>query len=229
MIVGVMQPYLFPYLSYYQLAHHCEQFVFYDDVNFIKGGYINRNNILSNGAKQLITLPVEQASSFKKINELSFQNNTKKILRTIEQAYSKSPYFKDVYPLIVDVFTLTNRNVAFITRTSIIKVFEYLGLTLACVNSSELEYDREDSAEKKLYSICDLYGSNHYCNTLGGQALYCKEKFSQQGIELSFIEMNAIQYQQGKSDFVSHLSIIDVLMWNSKEQVINMFGQYKLV
>lgn len=100
MIVGVMQPYLFPYLGYFQLVHHCDKFVFYDDVNYIKGGYVNRNNILCNSKKQLFTLPVEKASSFKKINELSFQRNPKKIIRTIEQAYSKSTYFDEVMPLV---------------------------------------------------------------------------------------------------------------------------------
>ncbi|KGJ90192.1 WbqC family protein [Thalassotalea sp. ND16A] len=228
MIVGVMQPYLFPYLGYYQLVHHCSHFVFYDDVNFIKGGYINRNNILSNGNKQLFTLPVVQASSFKKINSLDFQLNSKKIIKTIEQAYSKSPYFNDVMPLITNILNSSNRNVSSMASDSIVQVFEYLGVEKAFYHSSKLEYNREQSAADKLYAICDVFNANKYCNSLGGQTLYSKSDFLEKGIDLSFIKMNSINYSQGKNEFVDHLSMIDVLMWNSKEEIIELLGQYQI-
>ena len=96
MMLAVMQPYLFPYLGYYQLAYHVNKFIFYDDVNFIKGGYINRNNILANGRRQLFTIPVEKSSSNRKINELHFSNNRKKVVKTIEQSYRRAPYFEAV-------------------------------------------------------------------------------------------------------------------------------------
>lgn len=229
MIVGVMQPYLFPYLGYYQLVNHCDKFVFYDDVNFIKGGYINRNNILANGNKQLFTVPVEQASSFKKINELSFNSNTKKIIRTIEQAYSKSPFVNDVMPIISNILNSNDRNVASMASESIVKIFEYLGLEKDFFHSSKLDYNRKQDAANKLYSICGLFDAKKYCNTLGGQSLYSKESFLKEGIELSFIEMEPISYNQGKNEFVGHLSMIDVLMWNSKDKVIEMLNEYKLI
>jgi len=229
MVVGVMQPYLFPYLGYYQLAFHCDKFVFYDDVNFIKGGYINRNNILCNGKKQLVTLPVEHASSFKKINELIFHSNTKKIIKTIEQAYSKSPYFNDVMPLIANIFNSENRNVATMASNSIKNVLEYLEIQKELYRSSELEYDRELDAANKLYSICDVFDANKYCNSLGGQSLYSKEQFLEKGINLSFIKMESVKYFQGGGEFVENLSIIDVLMWNSKDEVIDLLSKYRIV
>ena len=70
MKVGIMQPYFFPYLGYWQLLSAVDKYVVYDDVAYIKGGWINRNNILLNGKSHLITLPLEQASSFKYINEI---------------------------------------------------------------------------------------------------------------------------------------------------------------
>jgi hypothetical protein len=229
MIVGVMQPYLFPYLGYFQLAYHCDKFVFYDDVNFIKGGYINRNNILNKDKKQLFTLPVLQASSFKKINELSFQENPKKILRTIEQSYAKSPFINDVMPLIEDILNSTNKNVAVMASESITKVFEYLGVKKDFYFSSDLEYNRAQTAAEKLYSICALFDADKYCNTLGGQTLYSKDQFLNQGIELSFIEMKALPYKQNNDEFVSHLSIIDVLMWNSRKDIKSLLNQFTLI
>jgi hypothetical protein len=108
-------------------------------------------------------------------------------------------------------------------------VFGYLGLGKDFFHSSKLDYNREQDAANKLYSICGLFDAKKYCNTLGGQSLYSKENFLKEGIELSFIEMEPISYNQGKNEFVSHLSIIDVLMWNSKEDVIKLFSHYKLI
>ena len=66
--LGIMQPYFFPYIGYWQLMNAVDTYVVYDDVAYIKGGWINRNNILMNCAKNLITIPLKDASSFKNIN-----------------------------------------------------------------------------------------------------------------------------------------------------------------
>lgn len=229
MSLAVMQPYLFPFLGYYQLAFHCNTFVFYDDVNYIKGGYINRNFILSSGKKQLFSIPVLKASSFKKINELQFQDNLSKVVKTIEQSYKKAPNFSSVMPLIAAILNNKERNVAIASAESITIVFEYLGLKRHFCFSSELDYDREQNAEQKLFSLCKYFDSHDYCNSLGGEKLYNKSSFSNQGISLSFLKPTPQEYPQGNHAFVSNLSIIDVLMWNSKQDVINLLSQYRIV
>ncbi len=223
-----MQPHLFPYLGYFQLVCHCNKFVFYDDVNFRKSGYINRNNILVNGIRHLFTLPVKQASSFKKINALEFSSRTEKLLRTMAQAYSNSPYVNDVMPLIETVLESDNRNVASMASDSVIKTLDFLGVKISISYSSELNYDRGLDASNKLYSICKIFGAQKYCNNIGGRQLYSKRKFLEEGLELGFIEMEYFEYYQGKSDFVSHLSMIDILMWNSKEKIRGFLERYRL-
>lgn len=59
MILGIMQPYFLPYIGYFQLMKAVDRYVIYDDVNYIKGGWINRNNLLVNGRKQLFTIALE--------------------------------------------------------------------------------------------------------------------------------------------------------------------------
>ncbi|WP_426578381.1 WbqC family protein [Xenorhabdus stockiae] len=227
MILAVMQPYLFPYIGYYQLAYHCDEFIFYDDVNYIKGGYINRNNILTKNGKQLFTIPVNQASSFKKINELEFSNNVKKVLVTIQQAYSKAPYFDAAYPIIEKILLSENRNVAKITSNSIIEIFNYLELPFKYEFSSNIDYDRGLDAKNKLFSFCKLYNAQKYTNTMGGKSLYNKDEFKNKNIELSFIETGNIIYTQFNSDkFESNLSIIDLLMNVDKEKIIKLLGIY---
>jgi len=103
MKLAIMQPYFLPYIGYFQLINAVDKYVIYDDVNFIKGGWINRNKILLNGAELRINLPIEGASSFKKINEINVGKNRDKLILTVNQAYKKAPYYNDVFPLLLDI------------------------------------------------------------------------------------------------------------------------------
>jgi len=226
--LAVMQPYLFPYIGYYQLAYYSDTFIFYDDVNYIKGGYINRNNILASGAAQRFTWSIDKSSSFKKINELEFSKNTRKILASIRQAYSKAPYFSDVFPLVEKVLQPSDFNVARVAARSIIDVFEYLEIKRNFIFSSDLSYDRELSAQNKLFEMCVITDATDYCNTYGGVDLYSKEAFLEKNVNLSFIQPDNITYQQGSNHYVPFLSIIDVLMWNEKDACIRFLQQYAL-
>ncbi|WP_392566297.1 WbqC family protein [Utexia brackfieldae] len=229
MTLAVMQPYLFPYLGYYQLAYCSDMFLFYDDVNYIKNGYINRNYILTKNGIQRFSLPINSASSFSKINSLIFNDNDKKILIAIKQSYSKSPYFSDVYPMIEDVFKSDNRNVAHLASQSIIKVFEYLNIEFKYDYTSNLNYNRSLSAKEKLYHFCKIYNSKIYVNTIGGEHLYDKNEFHEYGISLKFIMPPSIEYQQFNSDlFIPNLSMIDLLMNLSCKEIIKLLGKYNV-
>lgn len=229
MSFAVMQPYLFPYLGYYQLVNVVEKFVFYDDVTYIKGGYINRNNILSNNKVQRFTVPVPGMSSNVLINKLSFDNNVKKQLKSIEQSYAKAPFFSNVFPIIRRVLMDEKRNVEHICRLSITEVMDYLGIKKKYFYSSELNYQRNTGAANKLLNISKVLGSREYINSPGGKSLYSKEYFLEGGIKLQFIEMGECQYHQNSDIFVHHLSMIDVLMWNSKDEVIELLNKYTLM
>ena len=85
-----------PYIGYWQLMNAVDEYVVYDDVNFIKGGWINRNRILVNGEPKYINVQMRGASPFKKINEIEVANDEadiKKKLRMLENSYRKAPYF----------------------------------------------------------------------------------------------------------------------------------------
>ena len=96
MKAAVMQPYLFPYIGYFQLINAVDTFVVYDDVNYIKKGWINRNSILVNEKPFLFTVDLKEVSQNKLINEITIDENSnwkKNILRTIELSYKKAPFF----------------------------------------------------------------------------------------------------------------------------------------
>lgn len=224
-----MQPYLFPYIGYYQLVYSSDNFVLYDDVAFINRGYINRNNILLNGKPFRFTIPVPGASQNKLIDELEFSSDVKKILKTFVQSYSKAPFYSDVMPIVEAVLTNDDRSIAEVCKQGIVQVFNYLGIDKKIHKSTSLQYDRTLSAAMKLVEITKLFKSNHYVNSIGGQELYNKDFFAQYNIELSFIKPNKIVYKQNAGEFVPNLSMIDVLMWNEPENVRKLLTEYSLL
>ena len=101
MKLAIMQPYLFPYIGYYQLINSVDKFIIYDDVNFIKQGWLNRNSILVNGKRNLFTVPLENQSSFTKINETLINQKfypiwKKKFSRQLNKIITK-PHFLKMY------------------------------------------------------------------------------------------------------------------------------------
>ena len=100
MKLAIMQPYFFPYLGYWQLIKAVDKFVIYDDVNFIKGGWINRNRILVKKKEHMITLPLKKMSPNKLINEIEIYGKHYKLIKTITQEYKKAPFFNDIMPLV---------------------------------------------------------------------------------------------------------------------------------
>src|SRR6476620_1801279 len=131
MKLAIMQPYVFPYSGYFQLMNAVDKFVFYDDVAFIKQGWINRNNILLDGKKYLFTVPVKNISSFSLINETYVSdkpfNWQKKLLNTFRLAYGKAPFFKKVFPMIEEVINSScDQSISTVAKNSINIVLQYL-------------------------------------------------------------------------------------------------------
>lgn len=231
MKLGIMQPYFFPYLGYWQLINAVDTYVVYDDVAYIKGGWINRNNILVNEKANLITLSLENSSSFKNINEINIIKNGKnaeKIVKTIQMAYKKAPFFNQVMPILENLL-LKNDKIANLNYNSILEINKYLKINTNIILSSSLSKDNSLKAQDKVIHINKLLGSDTYINAIGGQELYDREEFKREGIELKFLKMNDIKYTQFKNQFVQNLSIIDVLMFNSHKQIKEMLDDYTLL
>ena len=229
MNVAIMQPYFFPWIGYFQLIYQSDVFVLYDDANFIKQGYINRNSILVDGQAQRFTLPVPSASSFERIGELTFSLQVEKIARTLEQSYRKAPFFSDVMPLVEKALWNKDRDITACCRVAIDGVSGYLGLEQNIVRSSSLTYDRNENAENKVIGICKALEGERYVNSTGGRHLYSAKNFAQHGITLRFLQANNTVYSQGAHDFVPYLSMIDVLMHCEPEQVRQALKNFSYV
>nr|WP_298056643.1 WbqC family protein [uncultured Halomonas sp.] len=228
MKLAVMQPYLFPYIGYFQLIHATDLFLIYDDVAYIKQGYINRNSILSQNGATRFTIPVPGASSNKLISELIFSKDVEKTLKTIEQSYSKAPYFKGVFPIIREALEFEDRSIASVCQKSYEDIFSYLGVEKHFKKTSELDYDRSASARDRLIALCQHFGADCYINAPGGRKLYAKQDFAEKGVDLRFVDSLAVEYSQGVDEFVPNLSIIDMLMNCSPRLIIEKMERYEL-
>ena len=182
-----MQPYFMPYIGYWQLLAAVDTYVIYDDVNFIKKGWINRNNILVNGAKQLFTISLEGVSQNKLINEILIADDFAKLRKTISMAYCKTPYYKETMELLDHIFAFESKNLAKFLENSIRLVADYLGFDTEIILSSDVEKDNLLKGQNKILEICKKLGADTYYNAIGGQDLYNKEDFEQVGINLKFI------------------------------------------
>ena len=232
MKLAVMQPYFFPYLGYWQMFNAVDKFVLLDDVNFIMRGYINRNNILINGKANLFTIPLEKPSQNKLINEtkLNFQLKDKEnFLKTITLAYKKAPFYNDFFPVLENIVNNSETDLTMFLKYSFEKVKEYLGLTTEILLSSEVEKDHSLRAQDRIIAINKALGASNYINAIGGQELYNREDFDKEGIKLNFIKMLPYKYKQLKNEFIPNLSMIDVLMFNSKEQIKELLNMYELI
>lgn len=229
MTLAIMQPYLFPYIGYWQLINSIDTFVIFDDVNFIKKGYINRNSILINGKVQQLTLELIGASQNKLINDIEVGNNSKKLLKTIEMSYKKAPYFETVFQILEDILNQEEKNLAKYIGYSLEIISNYLNINTKFIYSSDIKKDNNLKAQDKILDICKKLEATNYINAIGGQELYDKEKFNDYNINLNFLKTNIIQYKQFNSEFVAFLSIIDILMFNSKDEIKKMLNNYELV
>lgn len=229
--IAIMQPYLFPYIGYFQLINAVDIYVFYDDVQWIKGGWINRHSLLQMENSKIATLPVEK-HGLCSINQVFFTSNNKykqEYLNKIINAYKKAPYYKDIYPLIEEVINYEDRNVAHLIAFSIKQLNNLLGINTKCIFSSSIDYNHQLSAQDKIIDITKKLGGNIYINNINGQHLYNKEDFIKAGLTLQFLEKEIEAYTQFKNEFVPYLSIIDVLMFNDIETVQQMVTKGKLV
>jgi len=225
MNVSIMQPYLFPWIGYFQLIYQSDIFVLYDDACFIKQGYINRNSILSSGEALRFTLPVPGASSFKRIGELSF-DKADKLLKTLAQNYRKAPYFQEVMPLIESVLRHDTRDITACCQMAIERILAYTGVQRKIIRASELHYDRAENAENKVIGMCQALNATTYVNSTGGRHLYNVDAFAAQGISLRFLAAQNYVYPQGEHEFVPYLSIIDVLMHCAPATIVEAMQQY---
>ena len=226
--IAVMQPYFFPYIGYFQLINSVDLFVSFDDVNFIKKGWIHRNRILLSGSDHQISLPIEKMSQNKKINEsFIFEPHKAKMsqVNLINDAYrKKAPFFNENFEFIRSLILTEESNIAVYNTKILQGISKYLSIKTAFAFSSQIPHGAELVGQDKIISIVKHFNASTYVNARGGADLYDKNVFSSQHINLEFVSELQFSYSQGTSTFIPNLSIIDLLMFMGRSNLIDLLA-----
>lgn len=231
MRIAIMQPYLFPYIGYFQLLHAVDKFVLLDDVNYINKGWINRNRMLVNGEASYFTVPLEKASQNRLIKDISIANDPKwkeKLLKKIEFSYKKAPFFDTVFPRVQTILNSHQATISGFVYESLVVLLDYLQISTPVVATSAVYNNSELKAQERIIDICVKENSTVYINPSGGTELYNREKFRRENLELQFLQPQLRPYKQFNAEFIPGLSIIDVLMFNGRQQVQDLLQDYQL-
>jgi hypothetical protein len=223
MTIAIQQPYFFPYAGYFQLINEVDHFVFFDDVNFIKRGYINRNSLPSRNGDYGFTVPLAKASQNQSICDTKikwslFQDWKSNFLQTIRQEFSESPYFTNVFDLIEQTLNSVHENTGIheLASNSVKAVCNYLEIDCQFHQSCQLDYNRSNGAIEKICSISRIFQANHYINLPGGRKLYKPSDFD--GLQLEFIDPVSLVYQH-QGETVEGQSILGAMMYLDPQQI----------
>lgn len=232
MRVGIMQPYFFPYIGYFQLIGVVDFFIVYDNIKYTKKGWINRNRILQNSKDVIFSLPLKSASDYFDVREreLVADFNREKLLNQFKEAYRRAPYFAVTFPLLEQILWYKDVNLFGFLYNSIDRICVHFGITTKIMISSDIAINHDLKNQDKVLALCSAVGATNYVNAIGGMELYSKETFMEKGIALNFIKSKPFEYQQFGNAFVPWLSIIDVMMFNPLETIRTaIFTNYELI
>ena len=230
MQLALMQPYFLPYIGYWQLMAASSKFLVYDKVEYSSGGWINRNRAFND---EIFTIPLKKHSNVTEIRHIEISEQWKKernkTLRKIRDFYKDAKNFYFAYPLIEDIFLHDTKNLNFFLFNSILKIRQYLHINCDICFASDIYISDELKGQERVKVYCQRHNAETYVNAIGGQKLYKKKDFKRIGVDLKFIETESFKYSRGKNPEIFSLSILDLIMYNHREETINLLEGYKLV
>ena len=229
MRLGIMQPYFFPYLGYFQLISASDKWIVFDVVQYNPKTWMNRNRVLHpTSGWQFINVPVRKSPHGTPIHDISVVDlaaTRTRILGQLKHYEKHAPYFTRIVELINKGFinTATDRLVDLNVSTLSV-ICEYLGMDFnwSLCSEMDLELDTIDGAGQWALNISAQLGVTDYVNPSGGEGLFNPDDWSKCGIRLHIYETPQCEYACGPYQFEENLSIIDVLMWNDPDIVRNI-------
>ena len=238
MKIGIMQPYFFPYLGYFSLIKHTDEFILFDPVQFIRHGWIERNRILKpNEGWQYISVPLQKHGLSTIIQDVKINNNEKwreKLLAQLEHYKKRSPYYKETVDVVKNATALPPLSITDLNQQILTTVCEYLNIPFKSqiFSKMNLKIEPVHAADEWALNICKALGNiDEYWNPPGGMDFFDRSKYEKAGIKLVFQKpiLNFYSQRRGPENFESGLSIIDVMMFNSPEEINKMLDQYELL
>ena len=212
----ILQPSYIPWRGYFHQIAKADIFVFYDDVQYDKRGWRNRNKIRTAQGTQWLTIPVHSKGAQSQgipINQIkiSWERDWHiEHLKSLQVNYSRAPFFEQFFPEIEKVYLHKEEYLADFTINLTIRISELLGITKTkFVRSSEMGV--EGIKTDRLINVLEAIGADHYISGPSAKGYIEPEKFSVRGISLEYMDYNYPDYEQLYQPFEPQVSILDLL------------------
>lgn len=213
MRIGILQPGYLPWLGFFEQVYSSDVFVIYDDVQYDKHGWRNRNRIKSANGIQWITVPVLTSGMNKPlIKDVLIDNRTswqKKHLNALTINYGKAEYFKDYIGIFEEIYA---RRWDFLLELNVeitAKILSAIGLQREIKFSSKL--DVHGDRIQRLIDICKLFNGTVFYEGAAGQNYIDEATFNSEGIALEYQKYEHPIYRQLYGEFIPYLSVVDLL------------------
>lgn len=220
-IIGIMQPYYFPYEGYFSHILNCSTFILHENVQYTKKGWINRNRILNQSGVTNLSLPLKAASDSIPIGQriISESFDPLKQFRLIEGAYRKAPYWNELDDFLPKLLRPESRNLFDHLFHIVSKTCNLLGIETPIKRSSDYGVINNLRGNDLVLEMCKRSGASSYLNPSGGRELYSRDAFALHGVNLAFIDYVTVEYpqrgylpsQDSGNDFEARLSILDTI------------------
>jgi len=232
MRLGIMQPYFFPYLGYFDVINCVDKWIVFDTAQYIRHGWINRNRILHpKEGWQYIIVPLKKHSRETAIKDVRIANDQRwkeRIVGQLQHYRKKAPYFTETMSLVEDCLSLEEDSISRLNVFILDKVCAYLGIHFDYSFFSEmsLELGPVEGPGDWALRISEAMGAKEYVNPPGAN-FFDERKFRNAGIRLTIRKLPPFEYSCRGYEFIPNLSIIDVLMWNEPEKIKSYLDEHR--
>lgn len=219
--ISLMQPYFLPYLGYFQLIAASDCFVVYDNVQFIKNGWIERNRYLLDGEPKWFGISLAKGSHDQLIMDkrISPHFEVQPLINKLAFAYRKAPNVEPTLAWLEALLNIPAQNIAELNERLLRSCCSLLGITTPFLRASEWEPSGHNKAQARVINLIQAVGGTSYLNPAAGGFLYQAADFAKAGYTLELLKPALPVYTQGSQPFITALSILDAFMFNDLQAV----------
>jgi len=217
------------------LIANTDRFVFFDIPQYVTRSWMNRNRIINpNKDFTYVTVQVKKAPQKTPINEIYLSEPEKwadQLLAQLTIYKKRAPYYQNVIDLVKRVSSVPYEKLVDLNVSTTKAVCEYLEIPFKSSVFSEMNLKIGEVSEPDEWAleITKAMGYDTYINPPGGMSFFNREKYAKNGITLEFLQSELTPYVQRIGRFEPGLSILDVMMFNSKEEIREMLGKYTIL
>jgi hypothetical protein len=235
MKLAVMQPYFFPYLGYFDLFNMVDEWIFFDSPQYMRHHWLNRNRILHpQSGWQYVIVPLRKHHQKTPLNEIEINMESDwrgRIVRQLRHYQKHAPHFKAVMCFLEECLALASPNLVETNIRTLRRTCQRLGIEKPTHVYSRMNLALPPGGEGPgdwALRISRAHGATEYINRPGGAGLFAEQQFREHHLKLTIQSWTDMPYTCGKYKFEPGLSILDVMMWNSCEQIRAYLDTFRL-